>query len=121
MKKIQSFVMTEEEMRTLSNSLEYAWKNDNTLDQLERQKVKILLRDLQSQLPAEPCAISNTLTYSEHKIFTLLLKGVTNIEIAKTLYISANTVKSHTKNIYNKLGVENRVDLIIKYKNVEGL
>ncbi len=45
----------------------------------------------------------------EQEIIALLLKGLSNREIAEKLFISPNTVKTHIKNIYAKLGVSNRV------------
>jgi len=45
----------------------------------------------------------------EQEIIALLIKGLSNREIAEKLFISPNTVKTHIKNIYAKLGVTNRV------------
>lgn len=47
----------------------------------------------------------------EQEIIMLLVEGKTNREIADRLFISANTVKTHVKNIYGKLTVSNRVQL----------
>jgi len=47
----------------------------------------------------------------EAEIARLLAAGKTNREIGETLCISNNTVKTHVKNIYAKLGVRNRVQL----------
>lgn len=47
----------------------------------------------------------------EGEIIVLLMEGKTNREIAERLFISANTVKTHVKNIYGKLEVSNRVQL----------
>jgi len=47
----------------------------------------------------------------EAQIIQLLVTGRTNREIAESLYISENTVKTHVKNIYGKLKVSNRVQL----------
>jgi DNA-binding CsgD family transcriptional regulator len=47
----------------------------------------------------------------EAQIIQLLVTGRTNHEIAESLYISENTVKTHVKNIYAKLKVSNRVQL----------
>ncbi len=38
--------------------------------------------------------------------------SLTNREIAETLYISINTVQTHLRSIYDKLGVRNRIGLI---------
>ncbi|MDA3938409.1 MAG: helix-turn-helix transcriptional regulator [Spirochaetia bacterium] len=52
------------------------------------------------------------LTEREEEVSRLLIKGRTNSEIGAELFISVNTVKSHIKNIYKKLEVSNRVQLI---------
>ena len=38
----------------------------------------------------------------------LLADGLTYREIAETMFVSVNTVKSHLKSIYGKLGGHNR-------------
>jgi two-component system nitrate/nitrite response regulator NarP len=44
-----------------------------------------------------------------------LAEGATNAAIARHMGISANTVKFHLKNLYDKLGVDNRVQAIAYY------
>ena len=48
------------------------------------------------------------LTPSERKILQLLVGGKSNKEIAFNLKVSENTVKTHVKNIFEKLGVSDR-------------
>jgi DNA-binding NarL/FixJ family response regulator len=57
------------------------------------------------------------LTAREQEIFNLLLLGKEPKEIALTLKISYSGVNFHTKNIFNKLGVQSRTDLLVKYRN----
>ncbi len=52
------------------------------------------------------------LTPREIEITTLLLKGLTNREIAKQLFISTNTLKTHLKHIYPKFGVTQKRELL---------
>lgn len=54
------------------------------------------------------------LTQREREILTLLLRGYTYHLIQRELYISEGTVKTHIQNIFRKLGVHNRTDLIEK-------
>ncbi|MDX1358557.1 MAG: helix-turn-helix transcriptional regulator, partial [Clostridia bacterium] len=56
----------------------------------------------------------------EVEIIEALVVGKTNKEIAAELFISINTVKTHIKNIYRKLEVKNRVQLLHKIKFSNG-
>ena len=48
----------------------------------------------------------------EHTVLRLLVAGASNKEIARELDLSVNTVKSHVRNVYTKLGVRNRGRLV---------
>jgi len=52
------------------------------------------------------------LTIREIEVAKLLLQGYTNEAIAHKLSISKNTVKTHTRNIYSKMSVANRRELL---------
>ena len=51
-------------------------------------------------------------TEREKDIIHELLKGKLNKEIAGTLGITIHTVKKHTKNIYRKANVRNRIEAV---------
>ncbi len=48
------------------------------------------------------------LTERELEVLRLVAKGVSNPDIARQLFITVNTVKTHLRNILEKLQVENR-------------
>lgn len=48
------------------------------------------------------------LTRREREILALVAAGMTNATIADRLHVSSNTVASHLKNLYSKLGVRTR-------------
>jgi DNA-binding NarL/FixJ family response regulator len=52
------------------------------------------------------------LTRREADIIRRVLDGLKNIEISKDLEIVEQTVKDHLSNIYMKIGVQDRFDLI---------
>lgn len=58
----------------------------------------------------------NNISIREKDVIKLLLQGLSNPDIAKELYVSENTVKTHIKNIYKKLNINNRYQLINKIK-----
>jgi RNA polymerase sigma factor (sigma-70 family) len=57
------------------------------------------------------------LTNREREIVELLCKNYAYKEIADQLYISRETVKKHIKNIYEKLHVQNKFEVIQKLKS----
>jgi len=56
--------------------------------------------------------ILNALSPRETDILTLIAGGLSNKEIARSLYIGPETVKSHLKNVFTKLGVERRAQAV---------
>jgi LuxR family maltose regulon positive regulatory protein len=52
------------------------------------------------------------LSERELEVLQLITQGLTNREIASRLYLSLNTVKAHTRNIYGKLAVHNRTQAV---------
>jgi DNA-binding NarL/FixJ family response regulator len=52
------------------------------------------------------------ITSREAEIIQLIVQGASNQDIADKLYISEKTVKSHIYNIYQKTGVQKRIELI---------
>jgi two-component system, NarL family, nitrate/nitrite response regulator NarP len=59
------------------------------------------------------------LTAREKTMLAALARGRTNIELAKDLDISVNTVKFHLRNLYEKLGFTNRSQAIAFYYSNE--
>ena len=58
-----------------------------------------------------PTAGWASLTPSERQVVELAVEGLTNPSIARKLFISTNTVKTHLQRAYRKLGVTSRGDL----------
>jgi LuxR family maltose regulon positive regulatory protein len=54
------------------------------------------------------------LSERELDVLQLIAEGLTNREIAARLFLSVNTVKVHSRNIYGKLGAHNRTEAAAK-------
>ena len=58
---------------------------------------------------ADPVAAHDWgLTTRESEVLTLLTEGASNAQIAAALFVSVETVRSHVKQVYRKLGVHTR-------------
>ncbi|PZR26521.1 MAG: DNA-binding response regulator [Citrobacter freundii] len=60
---------------------------------------------------------SESLSRRENEILTLLSKGLRYKEIASQLFISIETVRTHIRNIYEKLQVRTRAEALSKFTN----
>lgn len=65
-----------------------------------------------SRLTLDPLS---ALTSRERELLKILATGLTNVQLAGKLTISVNTVKFHLKNLYDKLGVNNRAQAVAVY------
>ena len=84
-------------------------RSDPFIDQL----VAAALEVRATQLGSAPSSrvLAEPLTAAEQRILTLLPTS-TYLQIAGTLYISRNTVKTHLRSIYQKLGVTSRSEAL---------
>jgi DNA-binding CsgD family transcriptional regulator len=65
-------------------------------------------------LTANSKKILATLTGREKDVLFLLIAGSSNKKIAQTLFVSPDTIKTHTLNIYRKMNVGNRASAVLK-------
>jgi len=61
------------------------------------------------------------LTERENDVLKYVLKGYTNKQIAQKLYISQDTAKAHVSSILFKIGVDDRIGILVKLfkKNIQ--
>ena len=58
------------------------------------------------------------LTAKEHEVLRLLATRLSRREIGQRLYVSLNTVKTHQRALYRKLGVENRAASVARAREL---
>jgi DNA-binding CsgD family transcriptional regulator len=86
------------------------------------EKVAALLQELKPESPQPRQSArqpeGEDLSRRELEILQLLKSDLNGPEIAARLIVSLNTVRFHTKNIYQKLGVNNRLEAIRRAKEL---
>jgi ATP/maltotriose-dependent transcriptional regulator MalT len=68
---------------------------------------------------ATPESLVEPLSERELEVLTLLASGRSNKEIARDLFVAVGTVKTHTNNIYRKLGTKNRAEALAKARSLK--
>lgn len=66
----------------------------------------------------EQARLRLNITPRELEVLVLIAQGMSNQEIASHLFLSLNTVKTHTSNVFSKLDVQRRTQAIQKAKEL---
>ena len=78
-----------------STRKEWRWCNEEQLSSASKRALQLL-------------------TEREKQVLFLLVTGLTNKSLAKKLFVSSTTIKTHTINIYQKMDVANRTSAVLK-------
>lgn len=91
----------------------------SALDTFERYGARLWVDQARSELRAAGEAVRTTrpkaaeeLTAQQFQIARMVADGATNREVAAQLYLSPRTVEHHLRNIFAKLDIRSRVDLV---------
>lgn len=83
---------------------------------LDRPTMGRMLREMSAREEKEidpEVAKIESLTQREREVVALIAEGLKNKQIAQRLFISETTVTHHLSSIYSKLGVSDRLELVI--------
>ncbi len=69
--------------------------------------------------PDEQAIIRSGLSRRELEVLNAMAEGLSNEEIATRLFVSMNTIKTHTSNIFLKLDVKRRTQAVEKAKRLQ--
>ena len=77
-----------------------------------------LVRRMSRQSSRPPAVLAAPLTDREQLVLRYLASTMSNAEIASELYLSINTVKTHQRMVYRKLGADGRRDAVRRAKEL---
>ncbi|MGZ5417580.1 MAG: response regulator [Nocardioides sp.] len=72
-----------------------------------------LIEEFSRRAESRPTATLDTLTDRENEVLRHVARGLSNAEIAATLFVSENTVKTHVARMLMKLGLRDRVQAVV--------
>ncbi|MBL7521918.1 response regulator transcription factor [Frankia sp. CNm7] len=71
------------------------------------------LLDHEFRVPSQPPAAFLSLTDKEREVFFAVVRGLSNTEIARLVFASESTVKTHVGGILRKLALRDRVQIVV--------
>ncbi|MDH5466069.1 MAG: LuxR C-terminal-related transcriptional regulator [Candidatus Aminicenantes bacterium] len=87
--------------------------------EFSRSYIKKLLLAFKSTAPPKTEGIpGEPLSERELEVLHFIAAGLTNQQIARKLFVSLNTIRSHTKNIHSKLNVHSRTQAVARAKEL---
>lgn len=92
--------------RNLSSALEYALAGGTPLS-------PAVARAFVDRGDGPGAALGEPLSARETEVLTALARGLTYEDVARCLGLSVNTVRSHVRQIYGKLGVNSRTEAVM--------
>jgi DNA-binding NarL/FixJ family response regulator len=94
----------------LADNIRSVFRGEVLLAPTVAAKVVLQLSRFQEETGRQEEAL-NALTPREKEVFFLASRGLRNSEIASDLYLSEKTIKTHLRNIYNKLNLTSKAEL----------
>jgi len=79
---------------------------------LDSRMTTAVMREFSQPAPVRE-TVKNVLSTREREVVGLVCQGFRNKEIAEKMFISEQTVKNHLHNIFDKLGVSDRLELAL--------
>ncbi len=102
------YLLKTSSLKEITHAVKYALQGGVPID-------PVVIRKMLAMFATEPAIMKNyTLTGQEQNILALLVKGKTTPEVADELCLSRHTIATHLKNVYLKLDVHTRHELVAK-------
>lgn len=82
------------------------------------EKEIYITKPAEGYIPDEPTLLKFGISKREWEVLALMSEGLSNQEIAERLFVSLNTIKTHSSNLFEKLDVKRRTQAIEKGKRL---
>ena len=106
------FIIKDTTSRDLVEAIKVVARGKSFFHPIVSQKIADKMRGFSSREKSR-LRLMSSLTHREIEVLAFISRGASNADIAKELFISEGTVKSHVSNILRKLGKHDRTQLAL--------
>lgn len=106
-------VLKEDAADLLLKAIEKVYKGEAWLDRVTLGNLLFQMSNRDNESVDPRVKKISSLTDRERQVIALIGEGLKNRQIAERLFISPTTVTHHLSSIYSKLGVSDRLELVI--------
>ncbi|MCK2037551.1 response regulator transcription factor [Microbacterium sp. SSW1-49] len=108
------FLLKDVQRHEMLSALRAVHRGDAALSpRITRVLLEHVTSSLPSSEPGAPADLAAELTDRERDVFLAIGRGLTNAEIAQSLFVSESTVKTHVGRVLAKLGARDRIHAVI--------
>ncbi|MFD1021060.1 response regulator transcription factor [Thalassobacillus hwangdonensis] len=116
LKVVNAYLLSPQDINDLIYAIDTTINHENfSSDQIDRLKSLKLEFAINEKDIVNHSDFRKSLTAREDEVLSHLLNGANSLNISKSLHISEHTAKAHIKNIYKKLDVNGKSELILRY------
>src|SRR5690625_1333701 len=105
---VNAYLLKQYALEELKNCIKHLLTNDY----YQNPRIKF---DLEEDINYKKNKVLSQLSFSERKVFELIIEQKTTKEIANLLFLSEKTIETHRSAIIRKLGIESERNALLKY------
>lgn len=105
---VNAYLLKQYALEELKNCIKHLLTNDY----YKSSRIKF---DLEEDINYKKNKVLSQLSFSERKVFELIIEQKTTKEIANLLFLSEKTIEAHRSAIIRKLGIESERNALLKY------
>jgi DNA-binding NarL/FixJ family response regulator len=114
-----SYCIKNIEFKRLFEAIKTTYQGDSWIDPAIARIVLSRIKNVDNQAKQAKSSIKHGLTHRELEVLQSIVNGNSNEEIARKLFITLGTVKSHVRGILNKLAVNDRTQAAVTALRLE--
>jgi DNA-binding NarL/FixJ family response regulator len=107
------YLLKEIPIEEVADAIRSVWAGQSRISPSMASKLLTEFAAISKASEEKPQMPTPRLTDREMEVLRLVAQGMNNRDIAKTLYISENTVKNHIRNILEKLHLHSRMEAVV--------